>query len=66
MATNLDIERSLLEEAVSLGGHRSKKAAVTEALGEYIARRKQQGILELFGAIDYDEDYDYRKQRRRA
>ncbi|MCX6868376.1 MAG: type II toxin-antitoxin system VapB family antitoxin [Verrucomicrobia bacterium] len=66
MATNLDIDQTLLKEAVIVGRHRSKKAAVTEALKEYIARHKQQQIVKLFGTVDYSEDYDYRKHRRRA
>jgi Arc/MetJ family transcription regulator len=66
MATNLDIDPKLLEEAVSIGRHRSKKAAVAEALREYIDRRKQKEIVELFGTIDYAEDYDYRNRRRRT
>jgi hypothetical protein len=66
MATNLDIDQTLLKEAVTIGRHRSKKAAVTVALQEYIARHKQQQIVELFGTVEYREDYDYRKLRRRA
>ena len=66
MATNLEIDQTLLKEAVSLGRHRSKKAAVTKALQEYVARHKQQQILEVFGTIEYAEDYDYRKNRKRA
>lgn len=66
MATNLDIDQDLLEEAVSIGRHRSKKAAVIEALQEYVARRKQMKVLDLFGSIEYAKGYDYRKQRRRA
>ena len=66
MATNLDIDQNLLTEAVSIGGHPSKKAAVTEALKEYIDRRKQKEVLELFGKVVYEEGYDYRKQRRRS
>ena len=66
MATNLDIDQTLLQEAVIVGRHRSKKAAVTEALKEYIARHKQQQIVKLFGTVDYSEDYDYRKHRKRA
>ena len=66
MATNLDIDQTLLKEAVTIGRHRSKKAAVTEALQEYIARRKQQGVLAFFGKVDYSDDYDYRKRRKRA
>lgn len=65
MATNLALDDKLLNEAVRLGGHRTKKATVTEALQEYIQRRKQLGILELAGKIDYDPDYDYKKERRR-
>ena len=63
MATNLAIDNKLIEEAVKLGRHRTKKAAVTEALLEYIQRRKQLEIIELFGKIDYDPDYDYKEQR---
>ncbi|CAN5847383.1 type II toxin-antitoxin system VapB family antitoxin [soil metagenome] len=65
MATNLAIDDSLLEEARRIGGQKTKKATVTEALSEYIARRKQQRVLELFGKIDVDPAYDYKAQRRR-
>jgi len=65
MATNLAIDDSLLEEARRVGGQKTKKATVTEALSEYIARRKQQRVLELFGKIDVDPAYDYKAQRRR-
>jgi Arc/MetJ family transcription regulator len=65
MATNLAIDDGLLEEARRVGGHKTKKATVTEALNEYIARRKQQRVLELFGKIDVDPAYDYKAQRRR-
>ena len=65
MPTNLAIDDELLEEALQLGGHRTKKATVNEALKEYIQRRKQLKILDLFGQIDYDPDYDYKEQRRR-
>jgi Uma2 family endonuclease len=63
MPTNLAINDELLEEALHLGGHRTKKATVNEALKEYIQRRKQLKILDLFGQIDYDPDYDYKEQR---
>ena len=66
MATNLDIDPALLEEAVEVGGHKTKKAAVTEALRDYIQRRRQKEILEFFGAIDYDESFDYKEQRSRS
>ena len=65
MATNLAIDDQLLEEAQRIGGHRTKKATVTEALHEYIQRRQQSKIVELFGTIDYDPKYDYKKQRRK-
>jgi len=63
MATNLAIEDWLIEEAKSVGKHRTKKGAVTEALMEYIQRRKQSEILKIFHSIDYNQDYDYKKQR---
>ncbi len=65
MATNLAIDDRLLEEAQEIGGHRTKKATVTEALEEYILRRKQVRILKLFGQIDFEPRYDYKKQRQR-
>jgi hypothetical protein len=64
MATNLALDDKLIEEAKRLGRHRSKKDAVNAALSEYIQRRKQQKIVSLFGTIDYDETYDYRRARR--
>jgi hypothetical protein len=63
MATNLAIEDWLIEEAKLVGKHRTKKGAVTEALMEYIQRRKQSEILRIFHSIDYNQDYDYKKQR---
>ena len=65
MATNLAIDPELLEEAHRVGKKKTKKATVTEALEEYVRRRKQKGILELFGAIEYDDNYDYKEQRKR-
>ncbi|MCX5862287.1 MAG: type II toxin-antitoxin system VapB family antitoxin [Deltaproteobacteria bacterium] len=65
MATNLAIDDKLIIEAQEIGGARTKKAAVTEALKEYIQRRKQVQIISLFGKVDYDPDYDYKKTRSR-
>jgi hypothetical protein len=65
MATNLAIDDRLIEEARRVGGHATKKAAVTAALDEYIRRRKQTDILKLFGTIDYRPDYDHKANRRR-
>lgn len=65
MATNLAIDDQLINSAVKLGHHPSKKAAVTAALKEYIQHHRQKQILSLFGQIEYDPDYDYKKERRR-
>jgi hypothetical protein len=65
MATNLNIEPGLLEQAVEAGKHRSKRAAVEEALREYINHRKQKDMLSLFGQIEYSSDYDDKAARRK-
>ena len=65
MATNLALDDGLLQEALKIGGKATKRETVTEALQEYISRRKQVGVLELFGSVDYDRKHDYKKQRRR-
>ncbi len=64
MATNLAIDDNLLEEARIVGKHATKKAVVNEALAEYIQRRKQAEIINLFHSVEYDPDYDYKKQRK--
>jgi hypothetical protein len=58
------IDHRLVREAQELGNHRTRKEAVTAALLEYIQRRKQQQIVSLFGTIDFDETYDYKRARR--
>jgi hypothetical protein len=65
MATNLQIDDRLITKAVRLGKHRTKKAAVTQALVDYINHLEQEKIVSLFGAIEYDSSYDYKKQRAR-
>ena len=65
MASYLAIEDKLIEEARRIGKQRTKKAVVTEALEEYIQRRKQLQILDLFHSVDFDPDYDYKLQRRK-
>ena len=66
MATNLAIDDRLLNEALRVGGQRTKKDTVTQALQEYVQRRKQVRILDLFGKVDLDPKYDYKQQRRRS
>ncbi|WP_193196081.1 type II toxin-antitoxin system VapB family antitoxin [Nostoc sp. MG11] len=66
MAINLEIDENLIQEALELGGNRTKRAVVEEALREYVQRRKQLKIIELFGTIEYDDDYDYKQQRQRG
>ncbi len=66
MPTNLAIDDGLLNEALRVGGRPTKKATVTEALEEYVRRRKQAGLLELFGKVRFDPGYDYKAQRRRG
>jgi putative antitoxin of VapBC-like toxin-antitoxin system len=65
MATNLAIKDSLIEKARQAGKHKTKKEAVTAALEEYVRKRQQLRVLKLFGTIDYDPDYDYKRERRR-
>ncbi|MBI5648595.1 MAG: type II toxin-antitoxin system VapB family antitoxin [Ignavibacteriae bacterium] len=64
MATNLDIDDALIEEARRLGKHKSKREAVTQALREYTARLRQADVVTLFGSVTFDETYDYKVQRR--
>jgi Arc/MetJ family transcription regulator len=65
MPTNLAIDDKLLEEAVRVGGLRTKKDTVNEALREYIQRRRQAKIVKLFGTVEFEPGYDHKKQRRR-
>ncbi len=65
MATNLEIDPKLLEEALRIGGLKTKKATVNKALEEFIQRRKQMDVLSLFGSIAYEPDYDYKVHRNR-
>jgi hypothetical protein len=65
MATNLSIDPELIERALAVSGERTKKAAVTKALEEFIARRRQKRVLELFGRLEWDAGYDYKAERQR-
>ena len=60
MATNLSIDTGLLEEALSIGGLSTKKDTVNQALKEYVQRRKQKQVIDLFGNLPADEDYNYK------
>lgn len=64
MATNLAIDPELLDRALAVGGEKTKKAAVTVALQEYIARRAQARIVDSRRTLDWDEDFDYKESRQ--
>ena len=65
MATNLSIDPGLIDRALAVSGEKTKKAAVTKALIEFIARREQKRLVELFGKLDWDHEYDYKSERSR-
>lgn len=64
MATNLAIDPELLNKALEVGGEKTKKATVNRALQEFIARREQERILDLFGKLYWDDSFDYKRERR--
>lgn len=66
MATNLSLDPKLIERALELSGERTKKAAVTRALEEYVARRRQKRLLDLMGKLEWDESFDYKAERSRS
>ncbi len=66
MATNLALDPELLDRALAVSGVRTKKAAVTLALQEFIARREQGRLLDLMGTLEWDDSYDYKAERSRA
>ncbi len=66
MATNLQIDDKLITKALKLGRHRTKKAAVTQALTDYIHHLEQEKVLSLFGSVDYVTDYNYKIQRAKT
>ncbi len=65
MATNLDLDPELVERALALSDATTKKAVVTSALLEFIARREQRKLLELFGKLEWDASYNYKRERSR-
>jgi Arc/MetJ family transcription regulator len=66
VATNLAIDDALLTEALRVGGRRSKRETVNEALAEYVLRRKRRRFVKLFGTIDFRPDWDYKRARQRS
>ncbi len=66
IATNLSIDPALIDRALAVSGESTKKAAVTKALQEFIARREQKRLLELFGKLEWNTDYDYKSERSRS
>jgi Arc/MetJ family transcription regulator len=66
MATNLSIDPDLIQEALALSGEKTKKAAVTRALQEFIARRRQKRLLQLMGTLEWDSDFDHKAERSRS
>lgn len=66
MATNLNLDPKLLNRALEVSGESTKKAAVTLALEEFIARREQRRIIELFRTLEWDPTYDYKGERSRG
>ena len=66
MATNLSLDPDLIDRALEVSGERTKKAAVTRALEEFIARRKQKRLIDLMGKLEWDDSYDYKAERSRT
>jgi Arc/MetJ family transcription regulator len=66
MATNLQLDDKLIRDAVMLSGHKTKRAAVTQALTDYVRHLQQERILDLFGKVDFNPAYDYKRQRAKA
>ncbi len=65
MATNLSLDPALIERAVEVSGEKTKKAAVTRALEEFIARRGQKRLIDLMGKLEWDKSFDYKAERSR-
>jgi predicted CopG family antitoxin len=65
MATNLQLDEKLVEEVLLRSGKRTKREAVSDALAEYVQRRKQLEILDFFGTMEFEPDWDYKRERQR-
>ena len=66
MTTNISLDPDLLERALEVSGERTKQAAVTRALEEFILRRKQKHLLDLMGKLEWDKSFDYKAERSRS
>lgn len=64
MATNLALDPDLLEQVLAVSGERTKKAAVTLALREFVERRSQAELVDSFGVLEWDDGFDYKAARR--
>jgi len=65
MAKNISIDPELVERVLELSGERTKDAAVTKALQEFIARRRQKRLLDLMNKLEWASPYDYKAERTR-
>jgi hypothetical protein len=65
MAVNLHLDERIIRKAVKLGGHKTKRAAITQALVEYVQNLEQLRVTELFGTVDFDPAYNYKIQREK-
>ena len=66
MATNLALDPQLIERALKVSGEKTKKAAVTRALEEFVARRNQKKLIELMSKLEWDDSFDYKAERSRG
>jgi len=66
MATNLSLDPELINRALEVSGEKTKKAAVTKALEEFVARRRQRALKDLIGQLEWDSSYDYKAERSRS
>jgi predicted transcriptional regulator len=66
MATTVSIDQDLVERALRISGERTRKAVVTRALEEFIARRRQRDLVDLMGKLEWDGSYDYKRERSRS
>ncbi|MEO0454308.1 MAG: type II toxin-antitoxin system VapB family antitoxin [Verrucomicrobiota bacterium] len=64
MATNIELDEPLLRKAMRLGGMKTKKEAVNQALIEYVQRREQLKVLDYFGKVDLAPEFNYKEQRK--